>query len=109
MDDEQPQLRSFLSKCAGLARSVLLYVSGKPGRLGEKVVGLGGVEPPTSPLSGVRSNQLSYRPGVDPLKSPSVGLFEAAKRKMSFSFYSHFLAKMAVRPVPRLLSCDSDL
>jgi hypothetical protein len=29
-----------------------------------KVVGLGGFEPPTSPLSGVRSNQLSYRPGV---------------------------------------------
>ena len=28
------------------------------------VVGLGGVEPPTSPLSGVRSNQLSYRPVV---------------------------------------------
>jgi hypothetical protein len=25
-------------------------------------VGLGGLEPPTSPLSGVRSNQLSYRP-----------------------------------------------
>ena len=28
----------------------------------EKLVGLGGFEPPTSPLSGVRSNQLSYRP-----------------------------------------------
>ena len=28
----------------------------------EDMVGLGGVEPPTSPLSGVRSNQLSYRP-----------------------------------------------
>jgi hypothetical protein len=26
------------------------------------MVGLGGVEPPTSPLSGVRSNLLSYRP-----------------------------------------------
>ena len=26
------------------------------------VVGLGGLEPPASPLSGVRSNQLSYRP-----------------------------------------------
>ena len=26
-------------------------------------MGLGGFEPPTSPLSGVRSNQLSYRPG----------------------------------------------
>src|SRR5271166_5142110 len=30
---------------------------------GLDMVGLGGVEPPTSPLSGVRSNQLSYRPG----------------------------------------------
>ena len=28
------------------------------------LVGLGGFEPPTSPLSGVRSNQLSYRPGL---------------------------------------------
>ena len=27
-----------------------------------KMVGLTGVEPVTSPLSGVRSNQLSYRP-----------------------------------------------
>ena len=27
-----------------------------------EVVGLAGVEPATSPLSGVRSNQLSYRP-----------------------------------------------
>ena len=27
-----------------------------------QMVGLGGFEPPTSPLSGVRSNQLSYRP-----------------------------------------------
>ena len=30
--------------------------------IGVNVVGLGGLEPPTSPLSGVRSNQLSYRP-----------------------------------------------
>ena len=35
------------------------------------MVGLGGVEPPTSPLSGVRSNQLSYRPL---LKGSCVGL-----------------------------------
>ena len=27
-----------------------------------EVVGLGGLEPPASPLSGVRSNHLSYRP-----------------------------------------------
>ena len=29
-----------------------------------QLVGLGGLEPPTSPLSGVRSNHLSYRPAV---------------------------------------------
>ncbi len=39
------------------------------------MVGLGGLEPPTSRLSGVRSNQLSYRPllagsrGFEPLTS----------------------------------------
>ena len=34
--------------------------SAPPGAI--QMVGLGGFEPPTSPLSGVRSNQLSYRP-----------------------------------------------
>ena len=34
-------------------------------------MGLGGFEPPTSPLSGVRSNQLSYRPGVCVCRSGS--------------------------------------
>ena len=33
-----------------------------PGSIPMVLVGLGGFEPPTSPLSGVRSNQLSYRP-----------------------------------------------
>ena len=31
----------------------------------EELVGLGRLELPTSPLSGVRSNQLSYKPVVE--------------------------------------------
>jgi hypothetical protein len=35
-----------------------------------RLVGLAGVEPATSPLSGVRSNQLSYRPVSHPSRGP---------------------------------------
>ena len=45
--------------------SQLSYIPRKPS------VGLGGLEPPTSRLSGVRSNQLSYRPGYLIWKSAS--------------------------------------
>ncbi len=34
----------------------------KPLQLRAELVGLSGLEPPTSPLSGVRSNHLSYKP-----------------------------------------------
>ena len=34
----------------------------KDPREAKLMVGLGGLEPPTSPLSGARSNHLSYRP-----------------------------------------------
>jgi hypothetical protein len=44
-----------------LAKQALSQLSYGPIK---KLVGLGRVELPTSPLSGVRSNQLSYRPGV---------------------------------------------
>ena len=43
------------------ARQALSQLSYSPNFV-QKLVGLGGFEPPTSPLSGVRSNQLSYRP-----------------------------------------------
>ena len=42
------------------ARQALSQLSYSPSL--PSLVGLGGLEPPTSPLSGVRSNQLSYRP-----------------------------------------------
>ena len=41
----------FQSVCAQIIQSYI-------------VVGLGGLEPPASPLSGARSNHLSYRPNV---------------------------------------------
>jgi hypothetical protein len=45
------------------ARQALSQLSYSPkGFFGQKLVGLGRLELPTSPLSGVRSNQLSYRP-----------------------------------------------
>ena len=45
-----------------LARQVLSQLSYAPIFSLKKVVGTGGLEPPTSRLSGVRSNHLSYAP-----------------------------------------------
>ena len=47
-----------------LARQVLSQLSYTPTffRASQIVVGLSGLEPPTSRLSGVRSNHLSYKP-----------------------------------------------
>ena len=56
-----------------LAKQVLSQLSYSPTSQAE-MVGLGRVELPTSPLSGVRSNQLSYRPGLaahPPRRSPA--------------------------------------
>jgi hypothetical protein len=39
----------------------------------ELMVGLGRIELPTSPLSGVRSSQLSYRPVGAPFREPRTG------------------------------------
>ena len=49
-----------------LAKHALSQLSYSPTYvcLRQSMVGLGRVELPTSPLSGVRSNQLSYRPAL---------------------------------------------
>ena len=52
---------SFCEKSAH-GRAVLIRSPRSDPR--ETVVGLGGLEPPASPLSGVRSNHLSYRPSL---------------------------------------------
>ena len=45
-----------------LAKHALSQLSYSPMTIEQVMVGLGRVELPTSPLSGVRSSQLSYRP-----------------------------------------------
>ncbi len=52
-----------------LAKPMLSQLSYGPNIL----VGLDGLEPSTSPLSGVRSNHLSYRPALGVLSAAVVG------------------------------------
>ena len=60
-----------------LAKQVLSQLSYSP----VIMVGLGRFELPTSPLSGVRSNQLSYRPGMLPDRSPAlVSCFRSSRK-----------------------------
>ena len=64
-----------------------------------KVVGLGRFELPTSPLSGVRSNQLSYRPKPSHYKQihePSLGLSLCE----SNNFHYLNLSSVGFRPHP---------
>ncbi len=63
-------------QCSGLFDPVALAAGLEPPHAADPhvdMVGLGGVEPPTSPLSGVRSNQLSYRPPLFPIKEAMSG------------------------------------
>ena len=68
-----------------LAKQVLSQLSYSPtfGCLRQSMVGLGRFELPTSPLSGVRSNQLSYRPkpGNSSWPAPPPGITPAAPTK----------------------------
>ena len=50
------------------------------GRTSRVVVGLGRLERPTSPLSGVRSNHLSYRPRAIEARRPAVAETERRSR-----------------------------
>ena len=55
------QRRSLIHLC-----SVFISISQSLVALPFQVMGLSGLEPPTSRLSGVRSNQLSYEPILNP-------------------------------------------
>ena len=64
-------------------------------------MGLGGLEPPTSPLSGVRSNHLSYRPE---LATPLIKQFVVGAQRRSIGVtYSR---KEVIQPhLPIRLPC----
>lgn len=66
-----------------LAKQVLSQLSYSPicWELAAEMVGLGRFELPTSPLSGVRSNQLSYRPGL--VSTP--GLLQPCRIKHNYN------------------------
>jgi hypothetical protein len=62
------------------ARQALSQLSYSPG-ISRYLVGLGGFEPPTSPLSGVRSNQLSYRPKLSGLPTLSIASQQPVRQR----------------------------
>ena len=68
-----------------LAKQVLSQLSYSPNKResAAEVVGLGRVELPTSPLSGVRSNQLSYRPVFERFPKPGGSQQPHSIRKVS--------------------------
>lgn len=60
-ENRTPDLLRARQALSQLSYGPFVWLSQNP-RTGAVLVGLGGLEPPTSPLSGVRSDQLSYRP-----------------------------------------------
>src|SRR3569833_2721919 len=79
-----------------LAKQVLSQLSYVPAEL----VGLGRVELPTSPLSGVRSNQLSYRPAAGTPENQTNCVSAHAPYRLLFS------RKEVIQPhVPVRLPC----
>src|SRR5690606_9679844 len=68
----------------GVLRCIACYVSSAPTKSCGILVGLGGLEPPTSPLSGVRSNHLSYRPRT-------VQVFHSSDHLLKYDISSNLL------------------
>ena len=86
-----------------LARAALSQLSYCPDKRQQSLVGLGGLEPPASRLSGVRSNQLSYRPALQrtaegSLKTGSKQLAGRPRMELPSSGSSSSVRKEVIQP-----------
>ena len=70
-----------------------------------RVVGLGGLEPPASPLSGVRSDQLSYRPLGSKALAVNFGLARLNLCGNSRNYHALLLKEVIQPQVPLRLPC----
>jgi hypothetical protein len=83
-DDQAHKVRLMIMQVFSLNQVPATIAAQSPSRTSaclrsrRRMVGRGGLEPPTSRLSGVRSNHLSYRPGLRATRShrQRVGLVE---------------------------------
>src|SRR6185312_3140915 len=71
----------------------------------ETMVGLGGLEPPTSSLSGKRSNRLSYRPASarlppDTSTAPRSGLLPVSRRREHQGYRTRSVAPKRTKWTP---------
>ena len=70
--------------CKARALPTELWPRFKTRRRPKAVVGLGGLEPPTSRLSSARSNQLSYKPGRRRSPRPLMPVRADSRRKLPY-------------------------
>ena len=63
-------------------------------------MGLSGLEPPTSPLSGVRSNQLSYRPIIEKKRVTRIELATTAWKAVVLPLnYTRLMGVNGIEPL----------
>ena len=91
------QVNQIVANRGVKSRRIACYASGFTTKSSGDLVGLGRFELPTSPLSGVRSNQLSYRPILTCLCLPWTALFCSFSRSCAISTLPPSLTKRLAR------------
>ena len=92
------QVNQIVSDRGAVARRIACYASAAATKSWSDLVGLGRFELPTSPLSGVRSNQLSYRPVSTCLQMPWPRCFTRSVDHVLICTLTPSLPKRLARP-----------